>query len=515
MKTYQDLIEAPDKSKFILEAIHDYQDSDMYKTAKLGDEYNKQHNRTIMLYDKYLYTVSGNKILDTYSANHKLASNFYHRLNVQETQYLLGNGVNFNDEKTKEALQTKRCQFDTQLQKLGMKALTHRVSYGFYNKDHIEIFTALNFVPLMDEEDGLIKSGIRFWQVDRNKPLRCTLYELDGYTEYIKRPNNELLEVYKPKRAYILHISKNEVGDEEVIGENYSAFPIVPLWANEDHICYIEAWHRKIDCYDLIESGFANDIDDACVIYWAIQNAGGMDDVDLAEFIQRMKTIHAAKVDDEGANAVPHTIDVPVNARQTYLDMLERDIIKDAMALDTTLIASGNTVATAIKAAYEALNNKTDEFEYCVREFIQHILELAGIDDDPTFKRSTLINQTEETNMVLSAAQYLDTETILKHLPFISNDEIENILTTKQNDEMARYELDQESVDETKVDAEEVVEDAEEVTGKALNGIQTQNLMAVISQYSSGVINENQAVNIIAATIGISKDKAREIVLGN
>ena len=165
-----------------------------------------------------------------------------------------------------------------------------------------------------------------------------------------------------------------------------------------------------------------------------------MDDVDLAQFIQKLKTVHAATVDgDAGVNVDAHTVDVPVTARETYLKLLEKDLYKDAMALDTEAIATGNTVATAIRAAYEPLNNKTDDFEYCVIEFIQGILRMIDVEDDPTFKRSTIVNQTEETNMVLAAAQYLDNETILKHLPFISPDEIEDILDRTNEEEAERF----------------------------------------------------------------------------
>jgi len=114
-------------------------------------------------------------------------------------------------------------------------------------------------------------------------------------------------------------------------------------------------------------------------------------------------------------------------------------LIKDAMALDTDAIANGNTVATAIRASYEPLNEKTDDYELCVIEFIQGILELAGIEDNPTFKRSTIVNQTEDTNMVLASAQYLDNETVLKHLPFLSPDEIPGILDNVTREEADRY----------------------------------------------------------------------------
>lgn len=445
MKTYQDLLEVVDNEDklkdFLIKAINDHKGSERYKWAKIGAEYDRQENTTIMNFRKLLYTISGNVIPDNFSANHKLPSNFYNRFNVQQNQYLLGNGVNFENDATKEVLGTRKKAFDTQMQKLGKIALTQGQAFGFYNLDHIDIFEFLEFVPLYDEEDGAMKAGIRFWQIDSDKPLRVTLYELDGYTEYIRKKLDSNLVVYKEKRPYILKTRYSEADGMEIYdGENYVGFPIVPLWGNQDHVCKIKAWQPKIDCYDLIESGFANDVDDASLIYWTISNAGGMDDVDLAQFVQKMKTVHAAAMQDDGAKAEAHTMDVPVTARETYLKLLEKDLYKDAMALDTDAIASGNTVATAIRASYEPLNNKTDDFEYCVIEFIQNILDLAGIEDDPTFKRSTIVNQTEETNMVLSAAQYLDDETILKHLPFISIDEVNDILARKTEEEASRFE---------------------------------------------------------------------------
>lgn len=446
MKTYQDLQEVVNDEGqlkvFITLAINDHKASEQYRWAKIGDAYNKQENTTITSYRKLLYTLSGVAIPDNYSANHKLPSNFYNRFNVQENQYLLGNGTNFDNDDTKKRLGTKKYAFDTQLQKLGRIALTQGEAFGFYNMDHIEIFELLEFVPLYDEEDGALKAGIRFWQIDENKPLRATLYEMDGYTEYIKRKTDPDLVIFKEKRPYILKTRYSEADGKEIYdGENYPGFPIVPLWGNQDHTCKIKAWQPKIDCYDLIESGFANDVDDASMIYWTIQNAGGMDEVDLAKFLEQMKRVRAAVVEDDGAHAEAHTMDVPVTARETYLRLLEKDLYKDAMALDTEAIASGNTVATAIRAAYEPLNSKTDDYEYCVIEFIQGILELAGIEDNPTFKRSKIINQTEETNMILAAAQYLDPETVLKHLPFINIDEVDAIIDNLRREEAMRFAL--------------------------------------------------------------------------
>lgn len=55
---------------------------------------------------------------------------------------------------------------------------------------------------------------------------------------------------------------------------------------------------------------------------------------------------------------------------------------------------------------------------------------------------------------------------------------------------------------------------SEPVTGKQLNGAQTQSLIAIMSQFSGGQITEGQAINLIATSIGISKQEARDLLNG-
>ncbi|MEG1894681.1 MAG: hypothetical protein RR162_00475 [Oscillospiraceae bacterium] len=58
----------------------------------------------------------------------------------------------------------------------------------------------------------------------------------------------------------------------------------------------------------------------------------------------------------------------------------------------------------------------------------------------------------------------------------------------------------------------QVQETAKSVANKALNGAQTQSLIMVIQQYQSKALTLQQAVNIIALSIGISKDDAKELI---
>ena len=441
MKTYQDFLEVAEKSdrdrmEFVLSAINDHKNSDLYQQAKIAREYDEHRNVTIITVQKLLYTLSGKAIPDNYSANYKLRSAFFPIFMRQETQYLLSNGVILKNAENKKRLGKK---FDNQIQDLARSALVGGVAYGFWNLDHLEVFTALEFVPLLDEENGSLRAGIRFWQVAANKPLRATLYEPDGFTQFIRRSGKEM-EILAPKRGYISVEASSEVDGTEILEyQNYPGFPIIPMYGNRARQSELVGQREAIDCYDLIKSGFADTVDDASIIYWTISNAGGMDEIDMARFKETMRRIGVGLVDDDGAKAEAHTLTIPVEAREALLSRLSDDLYRDFQMLDTTKIQGGQKTATEITAAYQQMDNKVDEFEYCVGDFLYQLFALIGIDDDPTFTRSKIVNQLEQTQMVLLAASYLDDETILSKLPWLTQEEIANILKRKSAEELERY----------------------------------------------------------------------------
>ena len=441
MKTYQDFLEVAEKSdrdrmEFVLAAINDHKNSDLYQQAKIAREYDEHRNVTIITVQKLLYTLSGKAIPDNYSANYKLRSAFFPIFMRQETQYLLSNGVILKNAENKKRLGKK---FDNQIQDLARSALVGGVAYGFWNLDHLEVFTALEFVPLLDEENGSLRAGIRFWQVAANKPLRATLYEPDGFTQFIRRSGKEM-EILAPKRGYISVEASSEVDGTEILEyQNYPGFPIIPMYGNRARQSELVGQREAIDCYDLIKSGFADTVDYASIIYWTISNAGGMDEIDMARFKETMRRIGVGLVDDDGAKAEAHTLTIPVEAREALLSRLSDDLYRDFQMLDTTKIQGGQKTATEITAAYQQMDNKVDEFEYCVSDFLYQLFALNGIDDEPTFTRSKIVNQLEQTQMVLLAASYLDDETILSKLPWLTQEEIANILKRKSAEELERY----------------------------------------------------------------------------
>ena len=464
--TYNDLLDIGENEKqrmeFVLSAIREHKGSDLYKTAYDAELYYKHQNPTIMRYQKFVYNQFGQKVPDVWSPNNKIASNWYNYFTTQAVSYLLGNGVTFGK---KEATKDKLGKdFDKKVQDIATHAKNGGVGFGFWNLDHIEAFSLTEFVPLYDEDDGGLKAGIRFWQIDDHKPIRATLYELDGYTDYIKRKDEDVAVLHE-KRAYTQIVTRNDVEGETILdGAPPAGFPIVPLW-NVNRQSDLVGNRGTIDAYDLMVSGLINNVSDGEFIYWILKNCGGMNEVDDAKFIEQLKLTHTAHADgDEGASVEAHNVSVEFEATETAITRLERNLYKDFMALKVEDIPAGAT-NDQIQAAYEPINQKTDQFEYQVTEFINGILTLAGIEDEPTYTRSQMSNQSELLEMVLQCAEYLDDEYVTtKILTLLGDaDKAQEVLKRKDAEAADRYKQQEAELEELRNQQNnESVEETEE-----------------------------------------------------
>ena len=266
-------------------------------------------------------------------------------------------------------------------------------------------------------------AGIRFWQIAPDKPLRATLYEPDGFTEYFQ-PKNKDMEIRQPKRPYKIIARKADIGEVEIVGgENYPTFPIVPLKNNRQSLSEIVGKRNTVDALDLASSNMVNNVDEGNLIYWVLTNCNGMDDLDDMKFMERLKTMHVVHASgDDGVSADAHTIEAPFEGTNATIDMLKRKLYEDFQCFDASAVTAGQQTATAIRASYVPLDLQTDKFEAEVTRFIAEILRLAGVDDAPSYTRNQIINKTEETQALLLGAQYYDEEYITKKLLTINGD---------------------------------------------------------------------------------------------
>ena len=251
----------------------------------------------------------------------------------------------------------------------------------FWNLDRLHVFPLTEFCPFWDEREGTLRAGARFWRLDPSRPMQAVLYEEGGYTRFESRQDGddgstERLVMVEGQRPYKERVRWTEAGGEEVVaGENYSALPVVPMWGSRLHQSTLVGMRAAIDSYDLIRSGFANDLSDCAQIYWTISNAGGMTDADLRRFMDRLRLMHVAVVDaDEGQAATPSVQEPPYAARKQYLDDIRAQIYEDFGALDVHTVAAGAT-NDHIDAAYQPMDEEASDFEQQVSEFVQQVFD--------------------------------------------------------------------------------------------------------------------------------------------
>ena len=431
---------------FVRDVINDHKSSDLYKGAWTSNEYANQRNIEAVRREKVYRDIAGRLKVNDFVPCHRMRTNIYNTVAVSFNSFLLGNGLSLSDKKQKEKLGRK---FDTVLLKAGYAAITQTVSYIFWNKDHAELFTNLVFAPLMDETTSSLRAGVRWWQIANDKPLRATLYEEDGYTEYVWNLNKDGQvnidgEVLHEKVSYKYNTDKAPIDSEYTITnqQNYPSFPIIPLWSNSQHINTFDGLKPTTDQIDELTNALNDDLTET-QLYWMIQGADGMDKTDLAQFLRDMRELKIINP-AEGQNVQPYTVTMPTADRQNEIARLKHQVYEDFQVIDINEIKGGAITATQIKAAYEPMNHKADDFEMCVLDCLYNLFQLIpGLEDEePTFTRSLVINQSELIQSLVQAAQFINapeylTEKILSIIGDI--DKTEEVIAEQKELEGQRF----------------------------------------------------------------------------
>lgn len=440
--TFQDWQTAADRDALLLSAIQRYKLSQDFLQALEASEYFRGCNTAVakktVLRARKIETRDETGRKRTRSGTedvvgNRIGSGFLFRFVTQQNQFLLGNGCILSDAETKALL---GADFDHQLAALGERALIHGVGWGFWNIDHLEVLSAAQdsrsgFFALCDELTGQPMVGIQFWQLCENRPMYVRLFEADGIT--VLRLDNSALISVMPKRPYIVTMRSDALGDEILSAGNYAALPIIPLYANTEGSSELTpSIKAKIDAYDNILSDFADNLDRANDVYWVLNNFGGTTD-DIAQMLEEIQRIKAVANLSDGSGssstAEPHTIEVPYAARQTALEILEKALYQDYMALNMDALTGGSLTNVAIRAATANLHLKADRYEWQVFRFVQQLLSLLGIHtEEIRFQRQCIANESETIGDIAAMRQDIDRRTALKLNPYLQPEEVDALL---------------------------------------------------------------------------------------
>lgn len=449
MKTYQDLMDTEatgrlaDMSNFCRSVINEHISSKEYYDAKMADEYYHKHEPTIEKAMKFYYTATGRKEEDIYASNYKLKFLFFRKKVTQHIAYVLNKGIVMDDE-IKKQLDPK---LDRKAKQWAKYAMVSGKSYVFYNNGSLEVWHMVcngyhpGFAPIYDADTGALTSGIRFWYrsaTNRNL-LTGTLYEPDGFTDFHENEKGDI--EWEDKQPYVSVTVSNAL-ETSISGRNYGRLPIVEASANDCYESDIVGLREDIDAYEFVKSDLCNELADFTGLWYSIDGAGGMDDSEIARFIQRLKTVHAAVVDGDGSGTTKISANqqnIPYDARAKMLEIIKQDLYENAQMVDMSQLSAAQKTTQEIQAAYQAQDNYCGELRDHIIDTIDELLKIAGLPEQKiTMEFDKVVNISETVNAVMTSLPLIGDDIAVEILPILTADQKQRVKDYRAAEAIAR-----------------------------------------------------------------------------
>lgn len=417
-----------------VEEIKTFIDNDAASTKKrLAREglayYEGDHD--IKNYRVFFIDADGQVQEDKLKSNIKISHPFFKILVDQEAQYMLsGKGeyvksdipelqsemndyFNYNDD------------FNSELYDL----LVGCISKGFENmyvyknaegKMAFQCADSIGVIEVREKETDDGCAYVIYWYIDRigkdNKRIkRIQVWDSTQVFFYVQEGDGKILldesEPINPRP----HTTYKKDGDESIYYEDFGFIPFFRLDNGKKQFSGLKPIKPLIDSYDLMNCGLANNIQDTNEALYVVK---GFQGDNLDELMLNIKAKKHIGVDEEGGVEIK-TIDIPVEARKTKMEIDEKNIFRFGMGVNTEALKDTSaTTSVAIKSAYANLDLKCDGLTKELKKFMRKLVEvvLKEINDEKgtdyqvkdiyfNFEREIITNAQENAQIKLFEAQ--------------------------------------------------------------------------------------------------------------
>ncbi len=536
------------KNEEIIQFINDDKSSHRKQMAYQGQRYYEAEH-DIMQYRLLYYDADGNLKEDKNRSNIKISHPFFTELVDQKTQYMLSGKERFvfSDDpelqKELDAYFNENENFTAELFDLitGCSAKGYEYMYAYKDSEDKIAFQCADMLGVVEIEARDASDHtphIIYWYSETHKRDKRQIVRVQVWdarqTYYYVLDNGKLIddpyEEINP-RPHIIYKATKLDGTEEVYSKEFGFIPFFRLDNNNKRFSDLKPIKGLIDDYDLMSCSLSNNLQDLTEGIFVVKGFAG-DNMD--EMIQNIKTKKSIGVSEDGDVDI-RTVSIPYEARKTKMELDETNIYRFGMGFNSAQVGDGNITNIVIKSRYSLLDLKCNKLEIRLRQFIRKLLKIVidEINDKYgtaynqsnvyiRFEREIISNaadnasiefneaQTQQilVNTLLNLGGLLDGETIAKMVCDVLDIDFESI-----KDKLSIL-PDPEDETQTAIDTLDKVdvEKTEEEVGRTLNGAQTQSLINVVSQLSAGTISQDQAIQIISISIGVTEEKAKQIL---
>lgn len=391
--------------------------------------YEADHD--IKNYRIFYIDADGNVKEDKLKSNIKISHPFFTELVDQEVQYMLSGSDGFlksdNPELQAEldSYFNENEDFTSELYEVltGCISKGFEFMYAYKDKDDKTAFQCADSIGVVEVKAKETNDGeeyVIYYYDDRigktNKKItRIQVWDKAQTYFYVQEDggNIEFDDSVEPNpRPHTLY---KKDGDDSTYYEEFGFIPFFRLDNCNKQFSGLKPIKDLIDDYDLIACGLSNNIQDTAEALYVVKGFSG-DNLD--ELMLNIKGKKHIGVDENGDVEI-RTVDIPYQARQTKLDLDEKNIYRFGMGLNTAgLKDTTATTNIAIKAAYSLLDLKCNKLEIRLKQFMRKLLKIVlkeindtkGTDYQQSdiyfdFERELPVNEQENAQIDLIEAQ--------------------------------------------------------------------------------------------------------------
>lgn len=404
------------------------------RLAREGQQYYEA-DHDIKNYRIFYVNADGMLEEDKTKSNIKISHPFFTELVDQEVQYMLSGKDGFvksDDPDLQEQLDAyfnENEDFTAELEDVltGCISKGFEYAYAYKNAEDKLAFKCADSLGVVEVRAKETDDGceyVIFWYIDRigkdNKKIkRIQVWDKTQTFYYVEDGDGGIVlddsEKINPKP----HIMWTEGDDPAIHYEDFGVIPFFRLDNCKKQFSGLKPIKALIDDYDLMSCGLSNNLQDTAEALYVVK---GFEGDNLDELMVNIKAKKHIGVSDDGGVEV-HTVDVPYQARQTKLDLDEKNIYRFGMGFNSAQLGDGNITNVVIKSRYALLDLKCNKLEIRLKQFMRKLLKVVlkeindanGTDYQQkdvyfAFEREVMTNAADNAQIELTDAQKQQTQ---------------------------------------------------------------------------------------------------------